>query len=245
MDVEAQDDGVMAKIMVYLPSALTLSYSSAFWQLLKKLLPLQIKAGTKTVKVGTRIGVLGEQGDDINSLEIPSEDSAGPGPKSVDTSSVKKDTTSPPPEDRPAQVESSAKSTPETSHKHATPKTPHTPSPSVAHLLRTHGIAKDDISRIAGTGPKGRLLKGDVLAFLGQIEKSWPKELESRIHKGGKLDLSNIKIAAPKKAEAKKPVEEKKVEVPRDTELKLEVSFSEVLKVQSKLQGTSTILQLP
>lgn len=82
-----------------------------------------------------------------------------------------------------------------------------------------------------------------MLAFLGQIDKNWPKELESRIHKGGKLDLSNIKIAAPKKAE-KKPAEEKKVEVQRDAELKLEISFSEVLKVQSKLQGASAIHSL-
>lgn len=79
-----------------------------------------------------------------------------------------------------------------------------------------------------------------MLAFLGKIEKSWPKELESRIHKGEKLDLSNIKVAAPRKTEAPKKVE-KKVELPRNAEVKLEVSFSEVLKVQSKLQGTSTM----
>lgn len=85
-------------------------------------------------------------------------------------------------------------------------------------------------------------MKGDVLAFLGTIEKGWPKELGSRIAKGGKLDLSNIKIAPPKKKEPapKKTVEKKKVEAPRDSELKLEVSFSEVLKVQSKLQGIPT-----
>lgn len=80
-----------------------------------------------------------------------------------------------------------------------------------------------------------------MLAFLGKIEKSWPKELETRIHKGGKLDLSNIKIAAPrKKVEVSKKVE-KKVELPKNAEVKLEVSFSEVLKVQGKLQGTSTM----
>lgn len=207
---------------------------------LKKLLSPQVEAGTKVVQVGSRIGVLAEQGDDLGSLELPSEDSPSSGPRSVDTQSAKKDTTSPAPEDRPIQVESSAKSTPDTSRKHAAPKTPHTSSPSVAHLLRTHGIAEDDISQIPTTGPKGRLLKGDVLAFLGKIQKSWPKELESRINKSEKLDLSNIKIAAPrKKAEAPKKVE--KVELPKNTEVKLEVSFNEVLKVQSKLQGTSTI----
>ncbi|KAI5845139.1 hypothetical protein DFP73DRAFT_573149 [Morchella snyderi] len=213
MDVEAQEDGIMAKIM--------------------------INAGAKAVQVGTRIAVIAEQGDDISALELPLEDSAEPGPKSVDKKSTKKDTTSPPPEDRPAKVESSASSTPDTAQNHATPVTPTTPSPSVAHLLRIHGVSKEDASRIGGTGPKGRLLKGDVLAFLGTIEKGWPKELGSRIAKGGKLDLSNIKIAPPKKKEpAPKKTVEKKVEVPRDSELKLEVSFSEVLKVQSKLQAT-------
>lgn len=210
-------------------------------QLLKNLLSPQVQAGSKVVQVGSRIGVLAEQGDDLGSLELPSEDSPGPGPRSADTQSAKKDTTSPAPEDRPTQVESSAKSTPETSYSHATPKTPHTSSPSVAHLIHTHGITKDDISRIPATGPKGRLLKGDVLAFLGKIQKSWPKELEGRIHKSGKLDLSNIKAAAPrKKAETPKNVEER-VELPKNAEVKVEVSFSEVLKVQSKLQGTSTI----
>lgn len=238
MDVEAQDDGIVAKIMVKLPTIST--YPPEFMQLLKKLLSPQVEAGTKVVQVGSRIGVLAEQGDDLSSLELPSEDNPSPGSRPVNTQSVKKDTTSPPPEDRPTQVESSAKSTPDTSHKHATPKTPHMSSPSVSHLLNTHGITKDNISRISTTGPKGRLLKGDVLAFLGKIEKSWPKELESRIHKGEKLDLSNIKVAAPRKTEAPKKVE-KKVELPKNAEVKLEVSFSEVLKVQSKLQGTSTM----
>lgn len=238
MDVEAQDDGIVAKIMVGLPTIST--YPPAFMQLLKKLLSPQVEAGTKVVQVGSRIGVLAEQGDNLNSLELPSEDNPSPGPQPVDTQSAKKDTTSPPPEDRPTQVESSAKSTPDTSHKHAIPKTPHTSSPSVSHLLNTHGITKDDISRISTTGPKGRLLKGDVLAFLGKIEKSWPKELESRIHKGEKLDLSNIKIATPrKKTETPKKVE-KKAELPKNAEVKLEVSFSEVLKVQSKVQGSPT-----
>lgn len=238
MDVEAQDDGIVAKIMVKLPVIST--YPPSCMRLLKrKLLSPQVEAGTKAIQVGSRIGVLAERGDDLSSLEIPPEDDVGPGTQSVDTQSAKQDTTSPPPGDRPTQVESSAKSTPEMSHKHPALKTPHTVSPSVAHLLHTHGISKDDISLISTTGPKGRLLKGDVLAFLGKIEKSWPKELESRIHKGEKLDLSNIRIAAPrKKAEAPKKAEEKVV-LPKNAEVKLEVSFSEVLKTQSKLQGTS------
>ena len=56
MDVEAQDDGIMAKIVM--------------------------PDGSKGIKVGARIGVLAEEGDDISSLEIPAEESApAPAPK--------------------------------------------------------------------------------------------------------------------------------------------------------------------
>ena len=54
MDVEAQDDGIIAKITQ--------------------------GDGAKGIKVGTRIGVLAEPGDDISSLEIPAEESS-PAPK--------------------------------------------------------------------------------------------------------------------------------------------------------------------
>ena len=48
MDVEAQEDGIMAKIMT--------------------------QDGAKAVKVGQRIAVLADAGDDISSLEIPAEE---------------------------------------------------------------------------------------------------------------------------------------------------------------------------
>lgn len=53
------------------------------------------------------------------------------------------------------------------------PQTAATPSskllsPAVAHLLLQHHIT--DVTKIPSTGPKGRVLKGDVLAFLGLIK---------------------------------------------------------------------------
>jgi pyruvate/2-oxoglutarate dehydrogenase complex dihydrolipoamide acyltransferase (E2) component len=53
------------------------------------------------------------------------------------------------------------------------PQTADTPSsklvsPAVAHLLLKHHIT--DVTKIPSTGPKGRVLKGDVLAFLGLIK---------------------------------------------------------------------------
>src|SRR5271170_1200772 len=58
MDVEAQDDGKMAKIFV--------------------------PDGSKQVKVGTRIAVLADPNDDLSSLEIPADDSK-PAAKAADT----------------------------------------------------------------------------------------------------------------------------------------------------------------
>jgi pyruvate/2-oxoglutarate dehydrogenase complex dihydrolipoamide acyltransferase (E2) component len=53
MDVEAQDDGVLAKIVV--------------------------PDGTQKVNVGNTIAVLAEEGDDISNVQVPAEDTSAPG----------------------------------------------------------------------------------------------------------------------------------------------------------------------
>ncbi|KAJ5510706.1 hypothetical protein N7453_002809 [Penicillium expansum] len=67
--------------------------------------------------------------------------------------------------------------------------------PSVAQLLREKGIPKSDVSKIPASGPKGRLLKGDVLAYIGQIPANYPSDQAATLAKLSHLDLSNIKIA--------------------------------------------------
>jgi pyruvate/2-oxoglutarate dehydrogenase complex dihydrolipoamide acyltransferase (E2) component len=130
IDVEAQDDGIMGKII--LPD------------------------GSKNVPVGKVIALLAEEGDDISNLEVPKEE---PKPKkAAPTPSL-----SPP-------AEEPAKSDPET----PTPKptSGHAPShsrplfPSVLRLLTEHSVANPE--EIKGTGVRGMLTKGDVLAFLGK-----------------------------------------------------------------------------
>ncbi|KAF5542034.1 pyruvate dehydrogenase E2 component (dihydrolipoamide acetyltransferase), partial [Fusarium napiforme] len=69
MDVEAQDDGIMVKIMA--------------------------GDGSKAVQVGSRIGVIAEAGDDINSLEIPADEQAKEQPKEQSSAQAPKESTAP------------------------------------------------------------------------------------------------------------------------------------------------------
>ncbi|KAK6536961.1 pyridoxine biosynthesis protein [Arthrobotrys megalospora] len=195
MDVEAQDDGILAKIFV--------------------------QASKDAVQVGTRIGVLADIEDDISTLEIPPETPSAAPPK---------ESTPPPPppkqESKPSAESKASESTPaEDSHAepHKPRKNPFVASPGLVHLLHTNGLEMSDVN---GTGPGGRVLKGDVLAHLGKIDKNKPKSLASDIAKLAKLDLSNIvpkkseppkkPSAEPAKKPAKKPnpLEEVEVSIP-------------------------------
>ncbi|KAF2669515.1 hypothetical protein BT63DRAFT_425222 [Microthyrium microscopicum] len=106
--------------------------------------------------------------------------------------------------------------------------------PSVQVLLHTHNLSASDIK---ATGPQGRLLKGDVLAHLGEVKEDYPKESASRISSLSHLDLSNITPAAPKAAEALKkeaapePVEE-------IYEVSLPIDLKPVLKFQQRMQDS-------
>ncbi|KAF8539551.1 hypothetical protein BDD12DRAFT_837685 [Trichophaea hybrida] len=209
MDVEAQDDGIMAKIIT--------------------------PAGSKGVAVGTRIAVLAEEGDDLSTLEIPAKAEQKEQKKEeITPEQPKKDQYSA--SEKAPVVEASAESTPDTSKNHPQTKRPQHPSPSVMSLLKENNISAEASARIVGTGPKGRLLKGDILAHLGKINKSAPGDLEARIKKMSKLDLSNIKIAPPKPKPAAAPKKEETPAPPKLAEIKLPVNFSEVARAQRKLQ---------
>lgn len=210
MDVEAQDDGIMAKIT--------------------------LGDGAKGIKVGTRIGVLAEAGDDISSLEMPAEESS-PAPKEEaskpkpETSSKSKSEAAPA---SPSPPEPSSAKSSEPAAKQTYPLLP-----SVAHLIHQHGLEQADVDKMTPSGPNNRLLKGDVLGYLGSISSSYPTELSGKIQKLTHLDLSNIKLAPPAPAPkstkdagaAPAPVEESlKVAVP--------ISMASVIAVQQRIQKT-------
>ena len=154
MDVEAQEEGVLAKILV--------------------------PDGTHNVNVGKTIAVLAEQGDDISTLELPAEDAEAaspPTPPSKDESDSK-----------PADEAQNQGSSEHNASLHFTD----TYSPAVLRLLQQYGIK--DPKPIPTTGPQGRLLKGDVLAHVGSINRDVPKTLHEILARKQTLDLSNIQV---------------------------------------------------
>ncbi|KAL2008846.1 hypothetical protein VTN00DRAFT_7040 [Thermoascus crustaceus] len=114
--------------------------------------------------------------------------------------------------------------------------------PSVIQLLHEKGIPESEISKIPASGPKGRLLKGDVLAYLGTIAADYPATQAARIARLSHLDLSNIKIAAPKAAEQAPPApaaeEAAAPALPAETSIAVSVSLSAVLSLQKKIKET-------
>lgn len=105
--------------------------------------------------------------------------------------------------------------------------------PSVAQLLHQKGLPASELEKIPATGPKGRLLKGDVLAYLGEISASYPSEQSARIAELGRLDISKIQIAPPKNAEAPIPAKPT-AEALRLNQILADDLFNQILGIQSK-----------
>ncbi|KAL9601129.1 MAG: hypothetical protein Q9219_002728 [cf. Caloplaca sp. 3 TL-2023] len=226
MDVEAQEDGKMAKITQ--------------------------PDGSKGVRVGSRIAVIAESDDDLGSLSIPAADSTlTTSPQEdlksgIDPSHSSESQAEAPPsskgEDapRPVPPESSNRST---SGKPTKQKYPL--YPSIAGLLHEKGIPPSEVDKIPASGPKGRLLKGDVLAYLGRISNSYPSEQSARITKLSHLDFSKIQLAAPKEAPSE-PLAQASEKAPQttepepepDTEVAVSISLSSVLEVQKRIRDT-------
>ncbi|KAK8049279.1 mitochondrial pyruvate dehydrogenase protein x component-like protein [Apiospora phragmitis] len=184
--------------------------------------------GAKGVQVGARIGVLAEPGDDISSLEMPADNSKPAAPKEA----KKEPEAAQPKEEKKA----AGSSTPKKSGQKAAPQK-YPLYPSVEHLIKENGLAESAISEMTPTGPQGRLLKGDVLAYLGKVTDDRPAAIAKRFEHNSHLDLSNIKLAkpaAPAKATKKEPV----AEAPKDIQISLSVSLASVIEVQKCIEST-------
>ncbi|KAI9718317.1 MAG: pyridoxine biosynthesis protein [Chrysothrix sp. TS-e1954] len=223
MDVEAPEDGIVAKLM---------------------------KAdGSKGVKVGTRIAVLAEEGDDLATLELPAEEQRTLKSASrAESGSQKRQERPSPVSDSTQTSQSSPQQTTQSSESrpHSARKFPL--YPAVEHLLHANGLSDANAASIPASGPNGRLLKGDVLAHLGRIQKEYSSEQSKRITMLGHLDLSNVKRAAPKPAPEALARTETKTEAAfveeSSTEIALPISLSAVLATQRRIQD-SLGLKLP
>ncbi|KAL1681192.1 single hybrid motif-containing protein [Schizophyllum commune] len=137
IDVEAQEDGIMGKIIV--------------------------DDGTKGIPVGKVIALLAEEGDDISNLEPPKEDDA-PAPKKEEPAAKSSSASpAPPPSASPSAT---APAEPKAAaHDYHPPAHDRPLFPSVHRLLAENNIT--DLSKITGTGKLGMITKGDILTFLG------------------------------------------------------------------------------
>jgi hypothetical protein len=204
MDVEAQEDGILMKVMQ--------------------------GDGSKAVQVGARIAVIAEEGDDIASLQIPADETtqaakATEAPETQTPATPASESTPP------------SSAAPKAASKQGAKKSQRTYPllPSVAQLLGENGLDASAISDITPTGPNGRILKGDVLAFLGKISANTPAENLARFEKASLLDLSNITVA--KAPEVKKPAKEAAAPPPPvKAYVTVPVSLSAVIEAQRKIQ---------
>ncbi|KAH8925870.1 pyruvate dehydrogenase [Atractiella rhizophila] len=136
MDVEAQDDGVVAKIIV--------------------------DGGAKNVQVGSAIAILAEEGDEINASEVEAliKEAKSSAPSSE---APKKEEAPPAPEPEkpsPSKAESApSQPAPSTSDK---PADRIFASPVAKKIAQEKGIP---LSQVKGTGPNGRIIKEDVVNF--------------------------------------------------------------------------------
>ena len=116
----------------------------------------QAQDGVKNVPVGKIIALLAEEGDDISNLRLPAE--------GVKPEPVKQSAPSSGPE-APKSEPASSPSAPTSSHSHKHFEHSRPLFPSVLRLLQEHNV--DSLHKIKGTGVRGMLTKGDILAHFG------------------------------------------------------------------------------
>ncbi|KAI1793894.1 dihydrolipoamide acetyltransferase [Ganoderma leucocontextum] len=125
IDVEAQDDGILAKIIAF--------------------------DGAKNIAVGSTIGVIGEEGDDLSGAEQLASEDASETPKAA-----KEEKAFEAPQSSPAPEPKKTTEAP----KHELPKGDRIfATPVAKKIALERGIP---LAKIKGSGPEGRILREDV-----------------------------------------------------------------------------------
>lgn len=100
-----------------------------------------------------------------------------------------------------------------------------------------------ELGKIRASGPKGRLLKGDVLAFIGAIkDKDYAWNLSADISKRGKLDLSNVQATAikPQPPPSPSPAEPSAKPAPAPAQIPTQVHLSQRISLARLHSGPVT-----
>lgn len=153
IDVEAQEDGIMGKIIS--------------------------QAGSSKIPVGQIIAMLAEEGDDLSAIKVPEDLSPeGSTPKPSSSASEKEEKV-----EKVESLKEKKKENKEDKDAHVGKEVGHSHSkeirhdkplfPSVSRLLLESDLTSEQISKLKGTGKGGMLTKGDVLLALGKIQNAW------------------------------------------------------------------------
>lgn len=180
--VEAADDGILAKILV--------------------------ESGVKGIAVGKPIAVTAEEGDNLDDLNLDALLAQRGSGKPEESSQQASNNNSVKPESSSRQSSASEPVSIQNSQpvhgKHGME-----PLPAALRLMQEHKLSANDIE---GSGPYGRITKGDILAHLGKIPKEYLSKEQARFNKLQKMDLSKVEAAPQKPSqsiETASPVKDK------------------------------------
>lgn len=145
--------------------------------------------------MGKTIAVLAEADDDLSTLEIPKPEEGA-----LATAEPTAPAATLPPKPSPAElkpVASASAGSINSSSESVTAKAD--PGqillPSVLSLALDNNLTKEDvIEKVLASGPKGRVTKGDILAYLGKVPRGDVDSLVTSIQKLQHLDLSKVII---------------------------------------------------
>ncbi|CAA22547.1 pyruvate dehydrogenase protein x component, Pdx1 [Schizosaccharomyces pombe] len=168
MDVEVQDNGILAKVL--------------------------IEKGSN-IPVGKNIAIVADAEDNLKDLELPKDEASS----EEQSFSSSKEEVKPIVQDRETKSNVEHKSTSQ-----ANDAVNKSFLPSVSYLIHQYKI--ENPWSIPATGPHGRLLKGDVLAHVGKIDKGVPSSLQKFVRNLEVLDFSGVEPKKPSYTEDSVPV---------------------------------------
>ncbi|TIA89295.1 hypothetical protein E3P81_02976 [Wallemia ichthyophaga] len=135
MDVEAQDEGVLAKIM--------------------------LGDGNKSIPIGTPIAILAEQGDDLSGADALAEQAAAESKESATEEKPEEK----PEQKSEQKPEQKSEKTPEKPKESTSTPPPNTPRQTIAATPIARKLALErgvPLMQLKGSGPEGRITKEDV-----------------------------------------------------------------------------------